>query len=108
MKPCLDVQAIRMAVEDISGVIGDLPSDLTVFEALMTSSVQIPQCSYASCMLSKSPNTALSSASMYPYFYRTIPTVIAIIDAMFEVIKHAGWQRISIIYDVETLGYIGE
>ncbi|KAF8953709.1 hypothetical protein BGZ46_003157, partial [Entomortierella lignicola] len=85
----------------ISGVIGDLESQLTVYEALMTSSVQISQCSYASS------STALSSANVYPYFYRTIPTVLSIIDAMFAYINYVGWQRVSIIYDVDTLGFIG-
>ncbi|KAF9918465.1 hypothetical protein FBU30_000173, partial [Linnemannia zychae] len=32
----------------VGGVVGDIRSDLTKYEALMTSSVEIPQCTFAS------------------------------------------------------------
>ncbi|KAG0326636.1 hypothetical protein BG000_001292 [Podila horticola] len=85
----------------VSGVIGDVRSDMTRYEALMTSSVQIPQCSFASA------NTILSDSSMYPYFFRTIPTTIVLLDAILDVVRLAGWKRISLIYDIETMGWAG-
>ncbi|KAG0025742.1 hypothetical protein BGZ81_006939 [Podila clonocystis] len=85
----------------VSGVIGDIRSDITRYEALITSSVQIPQCSFGSA------NTILSDSSMYPYFFRTIPTTIVLLDAILDVIRSAGWKRISLIYDIDTMGWAG-
>ncbi|KAF9331878.1 hypothetical protein BG006_005252 [Podila minutissima] len=85
----------------VSGVIGDIRSDMTRYEALITSSVQIPQCSFAAA------NTILSDASLYPYFFRTIPTTIMHLDAIMDVVRAAGWNRISLIYDIETIGWAG-
>ncbi|KAG0017246.1 hypothetical protein BGZ82_000811, partial [Podila clonocystis] len=85
----------------VSGVIGDIRSDITRYEALITSSVQIPQCSFASA------STILSDSSMYPYFFRTIPTTIVLLDAILDVIRSAGWKRISLIYDIDTMGWAG-
>ncbi|KAI9240920.1 MAG: periplasmic binding protein-like I, partial [Podila humilis] len=76
----------------VSAVIGDISSDLTRYEALMTSSVQIPQCSFASV------NTILSDEIKYPYFFRTISTTIVLLDAILDVIRAAGWNRISLIF----------
>lgn len=39
----------RLLAVGVGGVIGDIASELTSAEALMTSSVGIPQCSFASC-----------------------------------------------------------
>jgi len=39
----------RLLGLDIAGVIGDVASDLTSAEALMTSSVGVPQCAFSSC-----------------------------------------------------------
>lgn len=39
----------RLLSMDVAGVIGDVASELTAAEALMTSSVGIPQCAFSSC-----------------------------------------------------------
>ncbi|KAF9294506.1 hypothetical protein BGZ88_003764 [Linnemannia elongata] len=85
----------------VGGVIGDIKSDLTKYEALMTSSVLIPQCSFASA------SASLSDQVTYPFFYRTIPTIIILLDALLDVVKSMGWRRISLIYDINTLGWSG-
>ncbi|KAF9297273.1 hypothetical protein BGZ88_010561 [Linnemannia elongata] len=85
----------------VTGVIGDISSDLTRYEALMTSSVKIPHCSYASI------NTILSDEVMYPWFFRTIPTTIVILDAALDLILKLGWRRITLIYDVDIIGWAG-
>ncbi|KAF9904094.1 hypothetical protein EC991_003069 [Linnemannia zychae] len=85
----------------VGGVIGDIRSDLTKYEALMTSSVQISQCSFASA------SATLSDQDSYPFFYRTIPTIIVMLDALLDVIRSMGWRRISLIYDINTLGWSG-
>ncbi|KAF9546684.1 hypothetical protein EC957_009444 [Mortierella hygrophila] len=85
----------------VGGVIGDIKSDLTKYEALMTSSVLIPQCSFAA------GSASLSDQATYPSFYRTIPTIIVLVDALLEVVRSMGWKRISLIYDINTLGWSG-
>ncbi|KAF9141058.1 hypothetical protein BGX30_005533 [Mortierella sp. GBA39] len=65
----------------VGGVIGDVKSDLTKYEALMTSSVLIPQCSFAS------GSASLSDQATYPSFYRTIPTIIVLMDALLDVVR---------------------
>ncbi|KAG0294926.1 hypothetical protein BGZ96_000163 [Linnemannia gamsii] len=93
--------AVKLIRTKVGGVIGDINSDLTTYEALMTSSVQIPQCSFAS------GSTTLSDQADYPFFYRTIPTIIVLLDALLDVIKNMGWTRISLIYDINSLGWAG-
>ncbi|KAG0357176.1 hypothetical protein BG005_003840 [Podila minutissima] len=93
--------AARLIATKVGGVIGDIRSDLTRYEALMTSSVQIPQCSYAA------GNTMLSDVRAYPYFFRTIPTNIVVLDAILALVRAAGWKRISLFYDNEYLGWAG-
>ncbi|ORZ27121.1 periplasmic binding protein-like I [Lobosporangium transversale] len=83
----------------VSGVIGDLRSSLTRYEALMTSSVGIPQCSFSSV------STTLSDMRVYPFFFRTIPTLIVILDSLLALVHTLGWRRISLIYDADTLGW---
>ncbi|KAF9952264.1 hypothetical protein BGZ70_000666 [Mortierella alpina] len=90
----------RLISAKVGGVVGDIRSELTRYEALMTSSVRIPQCSYAS------DNPALSNIEEYPYFYRTIPTSLVLIDAVLAVVKSMGWKRIYLIRDPEYLGWI--
>ncbi|KAF9436111.1 hypothetical protein BGZ76_004788 [Entomortierella beljakovae] len=85
----------------VGGVVGDLRSDLTEYEALMTSSVKISQCSFASA------STELSSTTIYPYFYRTIATVINIMDAMLVTAVNMGWNRVTIIHDTDLIGFNG-
>ncbi|KAF9187542.1 hypothetical protein BGZ50_001889 [Haplosporangium sp. Z 11] len=86
----------------VLGVMGDIGSELTRYEALITSSVSIPQCSFASV------STILSDEGTYPYFYRTIPTVIAYLEAILNVIKSSGWRRITVIYDLNYVGLAGQ
>ncbi|KAK3846161.1 MAG: hypothetical protein J3R72DRAFT_516456 [Linnemannia gamsii] len=93
--------AVKLISAKVGGVIGDIRSDLTKYEALMTSSVQIPQCSFASA------SATLSDQDTYPFFYRTIPTIIVLLDALLDVVRSMGWRRISLIYDINTLGWSG-
>ncbi|KAG0372264.1 hypothetical protein BGX24_000487 [Mortierella sp. AD032] len=86
----------------VSGVIGDISSELTRYEALMTSSVKIPHCSFASI------NTILSDDAMYAWFFRTIPTTIVILDAALKTIVELGWRRVTLIYDVDIIGWAGQ
>ncbi|KAF9905190.1 putative pyridoxal kinase [Linnemannia zychae] len=53
----------------VGGVIGDIASDLTTAEAIMTSSVGVPQCSFASY------NMDATLLSNFVYLFRTVPGV---------------------------------
>ncbi|KAF9124201.1 hypothetical protein BGW39_008390 [Mortierella sp. 14UC] len=76
------------AILGVSEVIGGISSELTRYETLMISSVKIPHCSHASI------NTILSDDSMYPWFFRTIPTMIVVLDAALNTILSQDWKRI--------------
>ncbi|KAF9437966.1 hypothetical protein BGZ76_010336 [Entomortierella beljakovae] len=86
----------------VSGIIGDIRSDFTRFEAMITSSVGIPQCSFASA------STELSNADTYAHLYRTIPTLIPMLQSILQFIKDSGWRRVILIYDSDTLGWLGK
>ncbi|KAG0298657.1 hypothetical protein BGZ98_000125 [Dissophora globulifera] len=89
----------KIITAKVGGVIGDIHSDLTRYEALMTSSVMIPQCSFTSV------STLLSDHVDYPFFFRTIPTLDVLVDAILEMIHGLGWRRILLIFDTTTLGW---
>lgn len=50
----------------------------------------------------------LSDVRAYPYFFRTIPTNIVVLDAILALVRAAGWKRISLFYDNEYLGWAGK
>ncbi|KAG0329537.1 hypothetical protein BGZ99_001539 [Dissophora globulifera] len=89
----------KIITAKVGGVIGDIRSDLTRYEALMTSSVMIPQCSFTSV------STVLSDHIEYPFFFRTIPTLVVLVDAILEMIHGLGWRRILLIFDTTSLGW---
>jgi len=49
----------------------------------------------------------LTDSVTYPYFFRTIPSTLIVLSSLLEVIVAQQWYRITIIYEVETLGYLG-
>lgn len=52
-------------------------------------------------------NTILSDQVMYPWFFRTVPTTIVILDAALDLMLKLGWRRITLIYDVDIIGWAG-
>jgi hypothetical protein len=52
-------------------------------------------------------NTLLSDDVMYPWFFRTIPTTIVVLDAVLDTILRLGWRRITLIYDIDVIGWAG-
>ncbi|KAG0378076.1 hypothetical protein BGX24_004803 [Mortierella sp. AD032] len=85
----------------VGGVIGDIASDLTTAEAIMTSSVGIPQCSFASYNMD---TTLLSS---FVYLFRSVPGVSKYIEALALVVKHFEWTKVSIIHTSDIPGILG-
>ncbi|KAG0277724.1 hypothetical protein BGZ95_005475, partial [Linnemannia exigua] len=86
----------------VGGVIGDVASDLTTAEAIMTSSVGVPQCSFASYNMD---TTLLSS---FVYLFRSVPAVAKYIETLALVIKHYKWTKVSIIHTSDIPGILSE
>lgn len=49
----------------------------------------------------------LSDSVAYPYFFRTVSSTLILLSSLLEVLKVQQWNRITIIYEFETLGYLG-
>ncbi|KAF9135679.1 hypothetical protein BGW39_001078 [Mortierella sp. 14UC] len=86
----------------VGGVIGDIASDLTTAEAIMTSSVGVPQCSFASY------NMDTTLLSNFVYLFRSVPGVTKYIEALALVIEHYKWTKVSIIHTSDISGNLGE
>ncbi|KAF8943575.1 hypothetical protein BGZ47_005290 [Haplosporangium gracile] len=86
----------------VGGVIGDIASDLTTAEAIMTSSVGVPQCSFASY------NMDTTLLSNFVYLFRTVPGVTKYIEALALVVKHYKWTKVSIMHTSDIPGIIDE
>ncbi|KAG0075959.1 hypothetical protein BGZ90_009314, partial [Linnemannia elongata] len=86
----------------VGGVIGDIASDLTTAEAIMTSSVGVPQCSFASY------NMDTTLLSNFVYLFRTVPGVTKYIESLAMVVKHYKWTKVSIIHTSDIPGIISE
>ncbi|KAF9986010.1 hypothetical protein BGZ75_002308 [Mortierella antarctica] len=81
----------RLLALEVGSVIGDVTSDLTQAEALMTSN-----------------NMDTSDLLNFKYLFRTVPAVVTYIQALAEVVEHYKWQRVSILYTSDVPGLLGE
>ncbi|KAF9283651.1 hypothetical protein BGZ68_005235, partial [Mortierella alpina] len=81
----------RLLALEVGSVIGDVTSDLTQAEALMTSN-----------------NMDTSDLLNFKYLFRTVPAVVTYIQALAEVIVYYKWQRVSILYTSDVPGLLGE
>ncbi|KAI8089915.1 periplasmic binding protein-like I [Halteromyces radiatus] len=90
--------SVTLMQNGVIGVIGDVSSSWTSLSALMSSTLQIPQCSFASKTI------ALSDKTQYKYFFRTIPTQVIFADPMLSFAALQGWSKIGIIYSDSALG----
>ncbi|KAG0028779.1 hypothetical protein BGZ81_004427 [Podila clonocystis] len=86
----------------VGAAIGDIASELTQAEALMTSSLGVPQCSFATY------SNDVAHLKNFPYLFRSSPGVLTFYDALAEVIDHYGWKRISVLYTTDMPGLLGE
>ncbi|KAF8919107.1 hypothetical protein BGZ58_004685, partial [Dissophora ornata] len=92
----------RLLQLDIGGAIGDVTADLTTSEAIMTSSIGIPQCSFSSYRMDA------SQLSTFAYLFRTAPGLQMYLRGLAEVITHYGWRRISILHTLDVEGLTSE
>ncbi|KAI8365133.1 periplasmic binding protein-like I [Blakeslea trispora] len=90
--------SVTLLQQGVIGVIGDISSSWTSLSAIMTSTLEIPQCSYTANAI------AFSDKSQYSHFFRTIPTQVIIADVMLSFASNQGWKKLSIIYTDDPLG----
>ncbi|ORZ05093.1 periplasmic binding protein-like I [Absidia repens] len=89
---------IALMHEGVIAVIGDISSSWTALSALLTSTLQIPQCSFSAAA------TALSDKSQYGYFFRTIPTDLMYTDAVLTFVTSQGWPTIGVLFSGDNFG----
>ncbi|KAI9272945.1 periplasmic binding protein-like I [Phascolomyces articulosus] len=89
---------VSLIQEGVIGVIGDISSSWTSLSALMTSTLQIPQCSFTAVA------TSLSDKTQYGYFFRTVPTKLLYADAALAFLVSQGWPSFGILYTDDDLG----
>ncbi|KAI8097085.1 periplasmic binding protein-like I [Halteromyces radiatus] len=90
--------AISLIHEGVVAIIGDISSSWTTLSALMSTTLQIPQCSFSAVA------TSLSDKSQYGYFFRTIPTDLIYADAALSFIVSQGWPTIGVLYSGDDFG----
>lgn len=110
--------SVTLLQQGVIAVIGDISSSWTTLSALITSTLEIPQCSFtANASKFSSLNDGIhainthfslsvgfSDKSQYKYFYRTIPTKATLADVMLDFITSQGWKNIGVIYENDPLG----
>ncbi|KAI9251354.1 periplasmic binding protein-like I [Phascolomyces articulosus] len=92
------VAAVSLVQQGVIGVIGDISSSWTSLSALITSTLQIPQCSYTAVAAS------LSDRSQYGHFFRTSQTSQLSADAALSFVTSRGWPVIGMIYSDDDFG----
>ncbi|KAG1047499.1 hypothetical protein G6F43_010054 [Rhizopus delemar] len=90
--------SVTLLQQGVVGIIGDISSSWTSLSALISSTLQVPQCSFTANAV------ALSDKTQYKYFFRTIPTQVIIADAMLEFASKEGWKKLGILYTDDPLG----
>ncbi|GAA5809575.1 hypothetical protein MFLAVUS_002986 [Mucor flavus] len=90
--------SVTLLQQGVIGVIGDISSSWTSLSALMTSTLEIPQCSFTANAI------AFSDKTQYKYFFRTIPTQVIIADVMLSFASKQGWNKLGVLYTDDPLG----
>ncbi|XP_077973249.1 metabotropic glutamate receptor 4-like isoform X2 [Styela clava] len=76
-----------------AGFIGASSSQVSIETAKLLQVFSVPQISYWST------NPTLSDKTLFPYFFRTIPSDTHQLKAMTQFIKHQGWSYVSVVYE---------
>ncbi|KAI8985943.1 periplasmic binding protein-like I [Pilobolus umbonatus] len=90
--------SVTLLQQGVIGVIGDISSSWTSLSALMTSTLEIPQCSFTANAI------GFSDKTQYKYFFRTIPTQVIIADVMLAFAANQGWNKLGVLYTDDPLG----
>ncbi|ORZ18445.1 periplasmic binding protein-like I [Absidia repens] len=89
---------VTLLQQGVIGVIGDVTSSWTALSALMTSALDLPQCSFAAS------DVSFSDKAQFKYFFRSIPTDVVMIDSMMRFINQQGWMKVGVVYTNDPLG----
>ncbi|KAI7854854.1 periplasmic binding protein-like I [Circinella umbellata] len=90
--------SVTLLQQGVIGVIGDVSSSWTSLSALMTSTLEIPQCSFTASAV------AFSDKTQYKYFFRTVPTQVIMADVMLAFAAKQGWSKVGVIYTDDPVG----
>ncbi|OAD05265.1 hypothetical protein MUCCIDRAFT_109120 [Mucor lusitanicus CBS 277.49] len=83
---------VSLIQQGVIGIIGDVSDSFTTLSALMTGTLEIPQCSYSATAVS------LADKSQYDYFFRTIPTDLLHVDTIISFTLSQNWTTLGILY----------
>lgn len=73
-------------------------SSMTEASASISGIWQIPQCSCASASYS------LTDKSVYPYFFRTVGSVVLYGESLVDWVDSMGWSMFALIYTNDAVG----
>ncbi|GAN01001.1 hypothetical protein MAM1_0004c00430 [Mucor ambiguus] len=90
--------AVNMVENGVDAVIGDMISSMTEASASISGIWQIPQCSCASASYS------LTDKSIYPYFFRTVGSVVLYGESLVDWVDSMGWSMFALIYTNDAVG----
>ncbi|GAN11749.1 hypothetical protein MAM1_0884d11335, partial [Mucor ambiguus] len=83
---------VSLIQQGVIGIIGDVSNSFTTLSALVTGTLEIPQCSYSATAVS------LADKSQYDYFFRTIPTDLLHVDTIISFTLSQNWTTLGILY----------
>lgn len=102
---------VSLIQQGVIGIIGDVSDSFTTLSALMTGTLEIPQCSYSAtagmnpCAHSVQCRAlitirivSLADKSQYDYFFRTIPTDLLHVDTIISFTLSQNWTTLGILY----------
>ncbi|KAI8147771.1 periplasmic binding protein-like I [Fennellomyces sp. T-0311] len=92
------VATVSLVQQGVIGVIGDISSSWTSLSALITSMLEIPQCSFTAVAAS------LSDRMQYGHFFRTVQTQLLYADAALSFVTSQGWPTLGMIYSNDDFG----
>ncbi|KAJ3366725.1 hypothetical protein GGF32_003369 [Allomyces javanicus] len=80
------------------GIVGEVTSRNTLAQALVSSRLQVPQCSFSAV------HPELSNKKEYPTFFRTIAASAVYARAFLELMNQMKWQRFALLSSMDAFG----
>ena len=99
--PCSCANASNLRRPIVAGIIGGKRSRVSIPVASLVSNFNLPQISYAST------SPALTDRRRYKSFFRTVPSDIYQAMALVDIMKHFGWNYVSVIAIDDSYGRQG-
>ncbi|KAJ3372889.1 Metabotropic GABA-B receptor subtype 3A [Allomyces arbusculus] len=80
------------------GIVGEVTSRNTLAQALVSSRLQVPQCSFSAV------HPELSNKKEYPMFFRTIAAAAVYARAFLELMDQMKWHRFALLSSMDAFG----